>query len=64
MIKTYLYIQLSYQLCIVANFVLNSESYKIGIFFLPSILIMTIIFKQIEKIDRNRRALIGQTAIN
>jgi len=48
----------------VANFVLNSESYKIGIFFLPSILIMTIIFKQIEKIDRNRRALIGQTAIN
>lgn len=50
-IKTWIYLQFSYELCIIYNFALHSESYKIGYFYLFSIILFTMIF---EKVERNQ----------
>ncbi len=51
MMKNILYIQFAYELVILMNFALFSESYKIGLFYLPIIIIIVIIFNLLDKIN-------------
>lgn len=48
-IKNVLYIQFSYELVTTVNFALHSESYKIGLYYLPIMLCIIIIFNIIDR---------------
>lgn len=47
-IELILFIQISYELCLTYNFMLYSESYKIGLLYLPTIGIVYLIYSIIE----------------
>ena len=47
-IKNILYLQFSYELVTLINFALYSESYKIGLVYLPIMVIIIIMFNLIE----------------
>ena len=57
-IKNVLYIQFSYELVTTINFALHSESYKIGLYYLPAMFIIITIFNIIDKIANINRVKI------
>lgn len=63
-IKPWIYASFAYELCIVYNFALFSESYKIGYIYLFTIIILVIVFEGIEKRIKKGGRKLGQTCIN
>lgn len=54
MIKNLLYLQFSYEFVTLINFALFSESYKIGLFYLPIMVIIIFIFNILDKPKKQR----------
>ena len=53
-IKLILFIQISYELCITYNFILFSESYKIGLLYLPTMAVCYLIYRILDKRIANK----------
>lgn len=63
-IKNMLYIQFAYELVVLLNFALHSESYKIGLWFLPIMLCIVIIFNVIDNINKKLGGNFGKISFN
>lgn len=62
--KNMLYIQFAYELVILLNFALHSESYIIGLWFLPIMLCIVIIFNGIDNINKKLGGNFGKISFN
>ncbi len=62
-IKNILYLQFSYELVTLINFALWSESYKIGLFYLPIMVALIIIFNALDYIIKLNRIAKSKTSI-
>ena len=62
-IKNILYLQFSYELVTLINFAMFSESYKIGLFYLPIMIVLISLFNSLEnmqnKLEYKRRINFG-----
>lgn len=63
-IKNILYLQFSYELVTLINFAVFSESYKIGLLYLPIIIILINLFKSVENRVECKRIKFKQFRLN